>query len=155
MLNFKIHERLESKNIPCSLITGQEKIIRGGNHISCTIETTNINSQYDTAVIDEIQMIGNEERGAAWTNALLGLQAQTIHLCGESRALNLIYNLLDYTKDDFEERKYQRYSKIFIENNPFKLEDLKEGDCIITFSTRNVHRMKRVNLIMIYDSYRQ
>lgn len=89
-------------------------------------------------------MIGNEERGAAWTNALLGLQAETIHLCGEARALALIHKMTEYTGDELEERRYQRYSKIFVESNPFQLKDLQEGDCLITFSTRNVHKMKNV-----------
>ena len=96
------------------------------------------------AVIDEVQMIGNEERGAAWTNALLGLQASTIHLCGEGRALSLVNKLCQVTGDELEERKYERYSRVFLEGNPFDIKDLQEGDCIITFSTRNVHRMKNV-----------
>ncbi len=89
-------------------------------------------------------MIGNEERGAAWTNALLGLQASTIHLCGESRALSLINKLCQITGDVLEERKYERYSKVLVEGKPFKLSNLEEGDCIITFSTKNVHKLKKV-----------
>jgi hypothetical protein len=151
----KIHERLEAKNIPCSLITGQEKIIRDNcGHISCTIETANLSEQYNVGVIDEIQMIGNEERGAAWTNALLGLQAETIHLCGEARALALVHKITEYTGDELEERRYQRYSKIFVESNPFQLKDLQEGDCIITFSTRNVHKMKNVRHPLSFNSNR-
>lgn len=97
------------------------------------------------AVIDEIQMIGNDERGSAWTNALLALQAPVIHLCGEGRALSLVSRLCHITGDTLEERKYERYSKVFVENKTFRVEDLDEGDCIITFSRRNVHQMKNVN----------
>lgn len=126
----------------------------GSGHVSCTIETTNLGSVYDVAVIDEIQMIGNEERGSAWTNALLGLQASTIHLCGEGRALSLVNKLCQVTGDELEERKYERFSRVFLDPAPFDLNQLQEGDCIITFSTRNVHRMKNVNLrIMLRQSY--
>jgi len=144
-LTFKIHERLESKGILCNLITGQEKLIRENAEIvSCTIETSNIGEVYNVAVIDEIQMIGDEERGSAWTNALLGLQASTIHLCGEERALLLVKKLCEITGDYLEERKYQRYSRIFVEEKPFSIQDLQEGDCIITFSTKSVHQLKNV-----------
>ena len=39
--------------------------------------------QFDVAVIDEIQMIADEDRGWAWTRAFLGCQAKEIHLCGD------------------------------------------------------------------------
>lgn len=104
---------------------------------------------YDVAVIDEIQMIGSEDRGAGWTNALLGLQAQTIHLCGEGRALSLVNKICQITGDVLEERKYERYSKVFVEDKPFNIKDLQEGDCIITFSTKNVHKMKNVTNLFL------
>lgn len=44
---------------------------------------TNFKNEYDIAVIDEIQMIADEQRGSAWTNALLGLKAKVIHICGD------------------------------------------------------------------------
>jgi len=59
-----------------------------------------LNEEYDVAVIDEIQLIEDIDRGFAWTNALLGLKAKEIHVCGEERALKLISNLLEPTKDD-------------------------------------------------------
>lgn len=49
-----------------------------------------LKNYYDVAVIDEIQLIQDNERGYAWTNALLGLKAKEIHLCGDERALKLI-----------------------------------------------------------------
>jgi ATP-dependent RNA helicase SUPV3L1/SUV3 len=104
---------------------------------------------YGIAIVDEIQMIGNEERGAAWTNAILGLQAETIHLCGESRALSLVNKLCEFTNDELEERTYERYSKVYIEKNPFEISKLEEGDCLITFSTRSVHKIKNVLFSLI------
>jgi len=52
-------------------------------HMSSTIEMCDLTQRYDVAVIDEIQMIADERRGHAWTQALLGLQAEEIHLCGD------------------------------------------------------------------------
>ena len=66
------------------MITGQEKQLHhDATHLACTIEMADLNSQYDCAVIDEIQLIEDPERGYAWTNALLGLQAKEIHICGD------------------------------------------------------------------------
>ncbi len=37
-----------------------------------------------------IQVIKDYQRGWAWTRALLGLQADEIHLCGEAAAIDLV-----------------------------------------------------------------
>lgn len=42
-------------------------------HMSSTIEMTDFAKVYDVAVIDEIQMIADRDRGNHWTNAILGL----------------------------------------------------------------------------------
>jgi ATP-dependent RNA helicase SUPV3L1/SUV3 len=96
-------------------------------------------------------MIGNEERGAAWTNAILGLQSEVIHVCGEIRALSLVNKLCEFTNDELEERTYERYSKVYIEKTPFSLSKLEDGDCIITFSTRSVHKTKHVYLFLDFN----
>ena len=70
------------------------------------------NKRYDVAVIDEIQMIGDDRRGYAWTNALLGLQAEEIHLCGDPRAYILIKELVETTGDILECKEYQRLSDL-------------------------------------------
>lgn len=66
-------------------------------HMSSTIEMTDFAKVYDVAVIDEIQMIADRDRGNHWTNAILGLQAKEIHLCGDPRAYGLIKALADQT----------------------------------------------------------
>ncbi|KAL9644701.1 hypothetical protein ABK040_012355 [Willaertia magna] len=79
----------------CNLLTGQEvRRVPGSQHISCTIEMANVKEIYDVAVIDEIQMIADNQRGNAWTRALLGLQAKELHLCGDGSALGIVKNLL-------------------------------------------------------------
>lgn len=45
-------------------------------------------------------MIGDNERGSAWTNALLGLKSDVIHLCGDERALGLINKICEITGDE-------------------------------------------------------
>lgn len=56
----------------------------------------------DVAVIDEIQMLRDKERGGAWTRVLLGLCAREIHLCGEEAAVNLVKRIVKTTGDTLE-----------------------------------------------------
>lgn len=70
------------------------------HHLSCTIEMADLNEDFDVAVIDEIQLIEDNERGFAWTNAILGLKAKEVHICGEERALRLVHRLLEPTNDE-------------------------------------------------------
>ena len=64
--------------------------MEGAQHLACTIEMVNMGKRCDVAVIDEIQMIGDESRGWAWTRALQGVPANEIHLCGDASALPLV-----------------------------------------------------------------
>ena len=93
--------------IPCSLITGQEKIIvKNARHLAYTMETANLEEFYECGVIDEIQMIGDQSRGSAWTKALLGLQVDELHLTGDYRSLELIRHLISLTGDQLIVKEY-------------------------------------------------
>lgn len=50
-----------------SLYTGQERReVPTGTHTSSTLEMVSVDKEYDVAVIDEIQMIADRDRGFAW-----------------------------------------------------------------------------------------
>lgn len=68
-------------------------------------------------------MIKDPQRGWAWTRALLGLQAEEIHLCGEAGAINLIKEIALTTDEDVEVRKYKRLTAL-------KVEDSAVGECL-------------------------
>ena len=72
----------------------------------------NLQKDYDVAVIDEIQMIADSQRGYAWTRALHGLRANEIHVCGGLEALNVIQAFAEDVGDVFEVRKYERLSPL-------------------------------------------
>lgn len=42
-------------------------------HVSCTIEMASTTKEYEVAVIDEIQMLADEQRGPSWTAVSLGV----------------------------------------------------------------------------------
>lgn len=113
LLALEVYEKLNKEGAYCNLLTGQEqKELPFASHSSCTIEMINVEKEYDVAVIDEIQMIGDDNRGWAWTKALLGIRANEIHLCGGLEALAIVQEIISHTNDIFEVKKYERLSKL-------------------------------------------
>lgn len=146
LLAYEVYTRLNTKGRTCDLITGDEKALQDGAEMkSCTIEMVPLNDDVDVAVIDEIQMIGHNERGWAWTQALLGLKAKEIHLCGEERSVPLIRELVASMGDQIEIHTYKRLSPLQTMSTSLhgKLRDLRKGDCVVVFSRVGIHAMKR------------
>jgi hypothetical protein len=130
LLALEQYDRLNQSGILCNLLTGEEKKeVPGAQHSSCTVEMTSLLRRYDVAVIDEIQMIGDLDRGSAWTRALLGVAASEVHLCGDGSALALVRSMCCDTGEELEVREYQRTTPLAVEPQPLRsLEDVKEGD---------------------------
>ncbi len=145
LLAHEVFTRLNAKGKKCDLITGDEKNEQEGAGLkSCTVEMVPLNVDVDVAVIDEIQMIGHRERGWAWTQALLGLKAKEIHLCGEERSVPLVRELVASMGDKLEINTYERLSPL--ETSPSlrgRLANLRKGDCVVVFSVVGIHAMKR------------
>lgn len=149
LLAREIYERFHDQGIRCNLITGEEVVpsIDSFGKISeissGTIEMIPSHKKMDICIIDEIQMIADPRRGEAWTNAVLGVQAKEVHMCGEESAVPLILKLAKITGDDVEINKYNRLGKLTVldkEVNSFK--NLQKGDCVIAFSKRKILELK-------------
>ena len=148
LLAHEVYTRLNAKGKPCDLVTGDEKVVQEGDGAqmkSCTVEMVPLNMDVDVAVIDEIQMIGHKERGWAWTQALLGLKAKEIHLCGEERSVPLIRELAASMGDKFEVHTYERLSPLSVMSTSLRrrLSSLRKGDCVVVFSRVGIHAMKK------------
>ena len=148
LLAHEVYTRLNAKGKFCDLLTGDERIMHGGDGAqmkSCTVEMVPLNTDIDVAVIDEIQMIGHKERGWAWTQALLGLKAKEIHLCGEERSVPLIRELAASMGDEMEIHTYKRLSPLETMSTSLRrrLNDLRKGDCVVVFSRVGIHAMKK------------
>lgn len=143
LLALEIQEKLNLEGVPCNLSTGEEEdIIKGAIHESLTIEKAMFNKEYKVCVIDECQMIGDEQRGYAWTNAILGMYSKEIHLCTAPEALNIILSLINSCGDTYEIIKHYRKTPLILENKQYSLptkksmRSLKKGDALIVFSKR-------------------
>lgn len=139
ILALEIFERLNEEGVACNLLTGEEEVIvEGAHHQSSTVEKLNLDRTYDVAVIDEIQMLGDSQRGAAWTRALLGLRCPEIHLCGALNSKDVLIEMIEDCGDEFEVIEYVRQVPLQLVKEPFKLSEAQVGDAFILFSKRKV-----------------
>lgn len=56
LLAWEVATRMNKAKVPCDLITGQEREeVEGAKHKSMTVEMADVTSDYQCAIIDEIQ----------------------------------------------------------------------------------------------------
>jgi ATP-dependent RNA helicase SUPV3L1/SUV3 len=140
LLALEVYERMKEQGIACTMVTGEECILEEDSTVvSSTIEMLELDRSYDVAVIDEAQMIADEDRGHSWTRAILGVQAQEIHICMSPAAEPVILHLLELCQDSYEIRRYERKTRLVCQQEPFCFpEDVQEGDALIVFTKRAV-----------------
>ena len=97
LLAWQVYDQLASGGLPCNLVTGQERREVGAAHTACTTEMASVRSVVDVAVVDEIQMLADANRGWAFTRALLGVPARTLHVCGDPAVLPLLRRIAQET----------------------------------------------------------
>ncbi|XP_011030658.1 PREDICTED: ATP-dependent RNA helicase SUPV3L1, mitochondrial isoform X2 [Populus euphratica] len=144
LLAWEVAKRLNKANVPCDLITGQEREeVNGAKHKAVTVEMADVTSNYSCAVVDEIQMLGCMTRGFSFTRALLGISADELHLCGDPAAVPLIQEILKPTGDDIHVQYYERLSPLVPSQKPLgSFKNIQTGDCIVTFSRREIYKLK-------------
>ncbi|KAF3052556.1 RNA helicase [Didymella keratinophila] len=148
LLAHEVFTRLNAKGRSCALVTGEEQRMPEGDvppMYSCTVEMAPLNTKFDVAVIDEIQMINHPERGWAWTQAFLGLQAREIHLCGEARTVNIMRELCALVGDEVHVHEYKRLTPLQVQPRSLggSLKKLEKGDCLVAFTVVGIHALRR------------
>ncbi|WFC99528.1 RNA helicase [Malassezia yamatoensis] len=154
LLAHEVWERLNegtiSPQIPpraCNLRTGEEQQIVDplAGLVSCTVEMADPNSAYDVAVVDEIQMIADMQRGSAWTQAVLGLAAKELHLCGEASAVPLVQRLTQLCGDVLHVHEYKRLTPLAVAPHSLgnDLRKIQRGDCVVAFSRTAIFQLKK------------
>lgn len=136
-------DRLNGDGVPTDLVTGEEVIrVEGARHLSVTIEMSPLRTPIDVAVIDEAQLIGDEERGWAWTQAVLGLPARELHLTGSPDAEPWARYLAEMTGDELIVHRYERLVPLEPAEVPISEQDVLPGDAIIAFSRARVLQLR-------------
>ncbi|SFB70927.1 helicase-related protein [Massilia yuzhufengensis] len=145
LLALENYERLQAarphgKPIAVSLVTGEERrIAEGSTHVASTVEMLDSKTPVEVAVIDEIQMLADRDRGAAWTAAVCGAPASTVFLVGAPEARRAIEALAERLEVPLEVHLLKRMAPLAMEPGPVrKLGNLRRGDAVIAFSRREV-----------------
>lgn len=145
LLALENYERLQGmqargKPLAVSLVTGEERrLVPGATHVASTVEMLDTRTEVDVAVIDEIQMLADRERGAAWTAAVCGAPAHTVYLVGAPEARRAIEALAARLECELEVHVLKRKGPLSMEPTAVrKLGNLRRGDAVICFSRREV-----------------
>jgi ATP-dependent RNA helicase SUPV3L1/SUV3 len=145
LLALENYERLQNaaphgKPLKVSLVTGEERrIAEGATHVASTVEMLDPRTPVEVAVIDEIQMLADRDRGAAWTAAVCGAPASVVYLVGAPEARRAIEALAERLECPLEVHMLKRKAPLTMEPGPVrKLRNLRRGDAVIAFSRRDV-----------------
>lgn len=149
LLALENYERLQActqdgkgkgKPLAVSLVTGEERrMVEGATHVASTVEMLDTRTPVDVAVIDEIQMLADPERGAAWTAAVCGAPARTVYLVGAPEARRAIEALAERLECPLEVHLLKRKGPLAMEATAVrKLKNVRKGDALIAFSRRDV-----------------
>ena len=143
LLAFEQFEGMNLADVPCSLVTGEERILVPDSRVqSSTIEMADLEKEYDIAVVDECQMIADRDRGGAWSAAILGLCAREIHLCASPDAEGLLRAMILDCGDEISVVRHERMAPLEVEEGGFHFPSgVRAGDALIVFSKARVHAL--------------
>lgn len=147
LLALEGQEAIETRGRACSLITGEERDIRpGAAFVASTIEMANPSRLYGACVIDEIQMIGDLDRGWAWTQAVAGIAAAEIIMTGSADAIPYVERLAAALGEELEIVEFTRKSPLRVQEEPVSLATIRRGDAVVAFSRREVMALRHALL---------
>jgi ATP-dependent RNA helicase SUPV3L1/SUV3 len=148
LLAMEIRDRLVATGVPCNLITGEERVLMANaQHTASTIEMMNPSNIVEVAIIDEIQMLQDPDRGSAWTAALVGVPASRVFVCGSTAVTAPCIAAIEAMTETYEITYLSRKTPLILEDESLcgkhysrqKLKPkLQKGDAIIAFSRKDV-----------------
>lgn len=139
LLALEAYDRLRAQGIPCSLMTGEERIIDPKARIvCCTVEMATTSRDVDVAVIDEIQMLADPDRGPAFSRALIGVSAAQVWICGGLEALPALEAFAQSANEKLEIIRTERKLPLRLEPKPIRMVDAQPGDAFVAFSRKAV-----------------
>ena len=144
LLALEGYEDLKESNIDASLITGEEQILNeDAAHICSTIEMLDFDLEVDVAIIDEVQMLEDIDRGWAWVNAIIGVPAKKVIMTGSVNALEAVKRIVQYLDEELEVVRHKRKNPLLVLEKWTPLEKLENGTALIAFSRAEVLKLKQ------------
>jgi ATP-dependent RNA helicase SUPV3L1/SUV3 len=143
LLALEGYDKLVGAGLYAKLLTGDDRDQNSeyATHVSSTVEMMDTRTQVDVAVIDEVQMLNDPERGWAWTRAIVGAPAERVLLVGSRDALPMVRSLCHLTGDDLEVIDYSRRS-VLRASASLGLQNIEAGDAIVAFSRRELFDLR-------------
>jgi ATP-dependent RNA helicase SUPV3L1/SUV3 len=138
-------ERIESMGVPCSLVTGEEEIIReGATHFCCTVEefARFRHERWDVVVVDEVQMMADPQRGWAWVDALVSAHTPKLMMTGPALIEPSLRTLCELCEDQLQVQRTKRLSPVEVAKHAITLERLEPGSLLVAFSRKLVLELK-------------
>ena len=158
LLALEGYEDLKASSVEASLITGEEQILNEeAAHVCSTIEMVDFDLDVDVAVIDEIQMLDDNDRGWAWVNAIIGCPAKKIIMTGSVNALEAIKKITSYLGEELKVIKHKRKNELKVLQKHTALDHLEPATALIAFSRSDVLKLKqklqkKYNVSVIYGN---
>ncbi|MDE3012418.1 MAG: helicase, partial [Pseudomonadota bacterium] len=139
LLALEVRDRLLDMGIPTSLVTGELiEEIEDARFISATVEMVDFDREVDVVVIDEVQMLGDEERGSAWLQAILGAPGREVWLLGAPEARAPVMALAEWMNEPVEVTELERLTPFEIQRSATRLADVPAGSAVVAFSRSQV-----------------
>jgi ATP-dependent RNA helicase SUPV3L1/SUV3 len=139
LLAHEFREALAARGVPASLVTGEERTpVPGSRHLAATVEMCPFRNPVDVAMVDEAQMLGDRDRGAAWTAAIMGAPAREVFVLGAPESATSVRRIARLCGDPLEEVELRRKGPLVAARGPVPFGDLRAGDALIAFSRREV-----------------
>ncbi|TLX57094.1 RNA helicase [Stutzerimonas nosocomialis] len=138
-------ERIESMGVPCSLVTGEEEIIReGATHFCCTVEefARFRHQHWDVVVVDEVQLLADPQRGWAWVDALVSAYTPELMMTGPALIEPSLKTLCELCEDRLVIQRTKRLSPVDVARHSTTLKHLEEGSMLVAFSRKTVLELK-------------
>ncbi|MDP3084311.1 MAG: helicase, partial [Rubrivivax sp.] len=129
LLALEGRDRLVGRGVPCSLLTGEENVpAADARVVSSTIEMVSTSRAIDVAVIDEAQMIFDNSRGWAWTQAIVAVPAREVIIICSAYAVPAIEKLLGLCGEACQQRHFERMQHVELLAQPVAIAQLELGD---------------------------
>jgi len=141
LLAIEVCEELRSQGVAVSLVTGEERDLDPQARVVCsTIEMLDSDQHYAVAVIDEMQMVADEQRGWAWTQALFELSADRLFVLGSPAVEPLLTAFAKITGDTLTVHHTKRFTQLAMTPQAISPKALKPGSIFVVFSRNSVIR---------------
>lgn len=141
LLAVEVCDELRAAGMRVSLLTGEEQDLVENPQVICsTIEMLDMTQDYRVAVIDEMQMLADPNRGWAWTQAFLGVRADEVYAIGSPGCRAALHRLAHLTGDPLTEQFTERFTPLKTSAKPIPPDRIRKGTIFVVFSRNSVIR---------------